>query len=163
MGTSPTQSSRFCCKRSRFRTKKVRQIQSLKFISYLINFRLSTAGHTGGKGSKLYFGNVFFSDGVKGSAIFFVLHPTKWRPYQHRFKTSSFTNAFKSTVKAIVASGVAVGVGAGIAAAAASGAAIGSFLPGPGTAAGAVLGAAVGAVIATLSDDYVGDYLRYIG
>merc|ERR1712204_66352 len=53
--------------------------------------KLSTAGHSGGKGSKLHFGNVFFSDSVKGSAIFFVLHPNKWGPYQHRFKTSSFT------------------------------------------------------------------------
>merc|ERR1711892_1525112 len=124
---------------------------------------LSTAGHSGTNGAKLHFGNVFFSDTMNGSAIFFVLHPNKWGPYQHRFKTSSLTNAFHATVNAIVGSGVAAGVGAGIAAAAASGAAMGSFLPGPGTAAVAVLGVAVGTVIGTLSDDYIGNYLRYIG
>merc|ERR1712147_347367 len=128
--------------------------------------QFSTAGHSAKNGAKLHFGNVFFKDSNGGSAIFFVIHPNKWGPYQHRFKTSSFTNAFNKAMGAIVSSGVAAGVGAGIAAAAASGAAIGSFIPGPGTVAGAALGVAVagfGAIIGTLSDDYIGDYLRYIG
>jgi len=127
--------------------------------------RFSTSGHTAAKDSKLHFGNVFFEN-AGGSAIFFVIHPNAWGPYQHRFKTSSITDAFNKATKAIVAAGASAGIGAAIAAAAASGAAIGSFIPGPGTAAGTILGVAVagvGALIGTLSDDYIGDYLRYIG
>ena len=127
--------------------------------------RFSTSGHSAAKESKLHFGNVFF-DNAGGSAIFFVIHPNSWGPYQHRFKTSSITAAFNTAAKAIIGAGATAGIGAAIAAAAASGAVMGSFIPGPGTAAGAVLGVAVagfGALFGTLSDDYIGDYLRYIG
>lgn len=127
--------------------------------------RFSTSGHSAAESSKLHFGNVFF-DKAGGSAIFFVIHPNAWGPYQHRFKTSHLTEAFHDTTKLIVQAGATAGITAAIASAAASGAAIGSFIPGPGTAAGAALGVAVGSAgtaIAALTDDYVGDYLRYIG
>jgi len=127
--------------------------------------RFSTSGHSAAESSKLHFGNVFF-DKAGGSAIFFVIHPNAWGPYQHRFKTSYLTEAFQDTTKLIVEAGATAGITAAIASAAASGAAIGSFIPGPGTAAGAALGVAVGSAgtaIAALTDDYVGDYLRYIG
>jgi len=127
--------------------------------------RFSTSGHSAAGNSKLHFGNVFFDD-AGSSAIFFVIHPNAWGPYQHRFKTSSITDAFNKATAAIIGSGATAGITAAIAAAAASGAAIGSFIPGPGTAAGTVLGIAVGGVgtlIGALSDDYIGDYLRYIG
>ena len=43
----------------------------------------------------------------------------------------------------------------------------GSVVPGPGTIAGVFAGAIVGAISlyagSNLSDDYLGDYLRYIG
>jgi len=113
--------------------------------------KFSTSGHSAAKDSKLHFGNIFF-DNAGGSAIFFVIHPNAWRPYQYRFKTSSIIDVFNKATKEIVAFGSSEGIGAAIAAAAASGAAIGSFIPGPGTAADG-----------TCSDDYTGDYLRYIG
>ena len=128
--------------------------------------RLSTAGHSAENDAKLHFGNVYFADSDAGSAIYFVIHPKEWGPFQHRFKTDSLTEAYHAAMSAMVAAGVTAGLTSAIAAAAASGAVIGSFIPVAGTAAGAVLGVAVvglGAAIGTLTDDYIGDYLHYIG
>jgi len=124
--------------------------------------RFSTSGHSAAQDSKLHFGFLFF-DSEGSSAIFFVIHPNAWYPYQHRFKTNSLTEAFHAVRDAIIGAAVGEGIAAAIAAAAASGAAIGSIIPGPGTAAGVVIGTVVGGVIALLGNDYVGDYLRFIG
>ena len=43
------------------------------------------------------------------------------------------------------------------------GATIGSIVPGLGTAAGAVIGGVSSYAAAQLTDDFFGDYLRYIG
>lgn len=103
----------------------------------------STSGYQG----LLHFGFLYY--GGQNQAIFFVLHPTSWTPYQHRFKTNSFTSFFNAGIGSVLTKG----------ASAAAGAAIGSIVPGPGTIIGGLVGAAVG----ELSDDYFGDYLRYIG
>jgi len=127
--------------------------------------RLSTSGHSAAQGSKLHFGFLFF-DSEGSSAIFFVIHPDAWYPFQHRFETNSLTEAFGVATKAIIAYGAKTGIALAIAEAAASGAVIGSFIPGAGTAAGYVLAGAVaaaGAVISLLGNDYIGDYLRFIG
>ena len=44
-----------------------------------------------------------------------------------------------------------------------AGAVLGSVVPGLGTAVGAAFGAGVGTAASMLTDDYFGDYLRYIG
>merc|ERR1740122_709401 len=59
------------------------------------------------------------------------LHRNDWGPYQHRFKTNSFTK-FVNGVLATSASTIASARVAGV-------------------------------VAASLTDDYFGDYLRYIG
>ena len=105
----------------------------------------STSGYQG----YLHFGFLYY--GGQNQAIFFVLHPNSWGPYQHRFKTNTFTQFFNAGVTA-VSSGVT---------SAAVGAAIGSIVPVP--IVGTVVGGLVGAGVGTLTDDYFGDYLRYIG
>jgi len=106
---------------------------------------------TSGYGGKLHFG--FLTFGSDDGAVFFVIHPNSWRPFQHRFKTNTFTKFFKDGIsKAASAAGSA-----------AAGAAIGSIVPGLGTAIGGIVGFAVGSVGSSLTDDYFGDYLRYIG
>merc|ERR1719429_214386 len=93
----------------------------------------------------------------ENAAIFLVLHDNSWRPYQHRFKTNTFTKWFNAGLgKAL---GTAGSLAAGAAAGVAMGAAFGSIVPGIGT----VIGAATGLVISQFSDDVFGDYLRYIG
>ena len=109
--------------------------------------RFSTGGHQG----NLHFGYLNF--GGENQAIYFVLHSNDWRPYQHRFKTNSFTKFFKDGLsKAAV-------TGTGTAAGWALGAAMGSVVPGAGT----VVGGAIGLTIGTFTDDLFGHYLRYIG
>jgi len=134
--------------------------------------RFSTSGFSASwaPDSKLYFGNIFYdTDG--SSAIFLVIHPDSWYPYQHRFETDSLTEAFNTATNLIVADGASAGIAAAIAEAAASGATLGSFIPAPGTPAGLVLGDAVAAVGASIGvpadyhDQYanIGEYLRFIG
>ena len=48
---------------------------------------------TSGYRGKLHFG--FLTFGTGDGAIFFVIHPNSWGPYQHRFKTNTFTQFFK--------------------------------------------------------------------
>ena len=112
---------------------------------------IQTNGHQG----KLHFGHAYFGD--ENSAIFFVLHDNSWRPYQHRFKTNTFTKWFNAGLSKAL--GTAGSLAAGAAAGAAMGAAFGSIVPGIGT----VIGASTGLVISQFSDDVFGDYLRYIG
>ena len=103
-----------------------------------------TSGHKG----KLHFGFLHFGDDE--DAVFFVLHDNAWGPYQHRFKTNSFTSFFH---------GVGAKAVSALASAMAAGAAAGSVVPGLGT----VVGGVAGVVAASVTDDYFGDYLRYIG
>jgi len=119
-----------------------------------------TIGYRG----KLHFGFLYF--GGTNQALFYVLHPNSWGPYQHRFKTNAFTRFFKSqaskaaSTAAAAAVGEAIGsIAASTAAGAAAGEAIGSIIPGAGT----IIGSLVRAGVAELSDEYLGDYLRYIG
>ena len=91
----------------------------------------------------LFFGYLNFDD---NQAIFFVIHLSDWYPYQHRFKTNTFTEFFQDTLWLDLGGWTA-------------GAAIGSILPGPGS----VIGGVVGEAIARFQDDIFGDYLRYIG
>merc|ERR1712142_310593 len=107
---------------------------------------------TSGYNGKLHFGFLVFDTSPNG-AVFFVIHPNSWGPYQHRFKTNSFTRFIKNGLSEVgsAASG------------AAAGAALGSIVPGIGTAIGAVVGGIAGAAGGQLTDDYFGDYLRYIG
>ena len=118
----------------------------------------STSGHEG----SLFFGYLNFDD---NQAIFFVIHPSDWYPYQHRFKTNSFTSFFNAGIsKAVATAGSAaagtatIAVG-GWAAGLTAGAAVGSIIP----VAGTVVGGVVGVTIYQFSDDLFGDYLRYIG
>lgn len=106
---------------------------------------------TGGYQGKLHFGYLNF--GGDNQAIYFVIHPSDWYPYQHRFKTNTFTQFFKDGIADTLStvSGAAAGWAAG--------AAMGSIVPGAGT----VVGGVVGVVIGSFSDDLFGDYLRYIG
>ena len=106
-----------------------------------------TSGHQG----KLHFG--YLNYGGENGAIFFVLHDNSWRPYQHRFKTSSFTKWFNAGLSTALSTAGSAAAGAAV------GAAYGSIVPGIGT----VVGAATGLVISQWSDDVFGDYLRYIG
>merc|ERR1712112_103059 len=118
---------------------------------------------TSGYQGYLHFGFLYY--GGQNQAFFFVLHPNSWGPYQHRFKTNSFTAFFQDGIGAVLASGATYAAGAAVtsaaaaAGAAAAGATIGSIVPVAGTIIGGLVGASVGA----LSDDYFGDYLRYIG
>jgi len=102
---------------------------------------------TSGYRGKLHFGFLYF--GGTNQALFYVLHPNSWGPYQHRFKTNAFTRFFKGQAGKVVSTATGAAVGA----------AIGSVIPGAGT----IIGGLVGAGVSQLSDDYLGDYLRYIG
>ena len=112
--------------------------------------RINTSGHSMG-GGKLHFGYIFYDN--NGKAIFFVLHPNSWGPYQNRFRTNAMMSFIKSTGCQMSSMG----------ASAAAGAFVGSVFPGVGTAVGAGVGAAAGWVASTITPSYVGDYLRYIG
>ena len=104
----------------------------------------STSGYEG----YLHFGFLLFGD--QNQAIFFVLHPNSWGPYQHRFKTNTFTQFFNDGVR-----------NATFTAAGAIGGVIGSIVGDPGV--GTMIGNLVVTGASTLTDDYFGDYLRYIG
>ena len=49
---------------------------------------------TSGYHNKLHFG--FLTFGSDDGAVFFVIHPNSWGPYQHRFKTNAMTSFVKS-------------------------------------------------------------------
>ena len=112
----------------------------------------NTHGYSQGE-HKLHFGNVLIEQSDGASALFFVIHPNSWGPYQHRFLTSSFT-AF---AKGVLSMGASKAVGT------ATGAVIGSVIPGAGTAMGGILGAIITNAAGSATEDYLGDYLRYIG
>ena len=125
-------------------------------------------GYQGDNDARLHFGYLYM--GGDAQIFVFVIPPRSWYPYQHRFKTSSITAFFNANLSrvsaALTALGVAAateaavaGTSAAAAVAAATGAAVGSVVPVIGTIVGAVAGAAV----AMLTDDYFGDFLRYIG
>ena len=107
---------------------------------------------TSGYHGYLHFGFLWF--GEQNQAVFFVLHPNSWGPYQHRFKTNGFTDFFNKAVGKVTAMAAS-----GLATSAIAGAAFGSIVP----FAGPVIGGLVGIAVGSLSDDYMGNYLRYIG
>jgi len=129
----------------------------------------STAGYQDGD-AELHMGYLVFDSNEKVRVTFFVIHPNRYGPYQHRFKTNSLTKWVNEALAYAVGGAAGAAATAGFAAlfatSVAAGATAGSVVPGPGTVAGMVSGA--GVAVATyaaysLSDDYLGDYLRYIG
>jgi len=113
--------------------------------------RINTQGCQMGEG-RLHFGYVFDDDDPGTKAVFFVIHPNSWGPYQKRFRTSGLLRFFHSAVSSVT-SKVAAGV---------AGAAIGQVaIPIP--LVGAAIGGAAGVIASSLGDALLGDYLRYIG
>lgn len=99
-------------------------------------------------------------------AIVFVIMPSDWDIYQHRFKSQTV----RELATAVAAGGVSFGAGSAIMLAATAGAGLGSVIPGPGTAvgfaigaAGAAGGAAASYVFNNMQDDYFGHFLRHLG
>merc|ERR1739848_606189 len=92
--------------------------------------------------------------------MIFVIMPSNWDIYQHRFLTQAFNDWASKAGAALATAG---GIAAGVSGAAAAGAAMGSVIPGAGTAAGAVVGATAGFLFLSVQDDLFGDYLRHIG
>jgi len=107
--------------------------------------KFSTSGYKG----KLHFGFLYY--GKDGRAVFFVLHPNSWGPYQHRFKTNAFTEFVMGAAQGLASTAVAYVVGA----------AIGTFIPVPYF--GTFIGGLLGIGVRSLTKSYFGDYLRYIG
>merc|ERR1712113_587493 len=89
----------------------------------------NTLGYQG----MLNFG-IYTFENYGANAIAFVIMPSDWEIYQHRFKTSTLNK---------IVSGVTTGIVSGTTGAAA-GAAIGSVIPVAGTAVGIVAGAVGG-------------------
>jgi hypothetical protein len=144
-------------------------------MNYDLPYWLYTGGGTDGYQGLLHFGNLIYDASAENSnsesqVIFFVVHPNDWGPFQHRFKTNSLTKAVNGAMNAIV-SGVGgalatAGLTSLIASSAIAGGTLGSVVPVGGTAAGIIIGvgaALVAYALASQSDDYLGDYLRYIG
>ena len=75
----------------------------------------STQGYSRGQ-HELHFGNVPIEESDGASALFFVIHPNSWRPYQDRFLTSSFT-AFVKDILSQAQGAWAAGIETGIEAA----------------------------------------------
>jgi len=118
---------------------------------------------------QLHFGYLWLTAG--DAAVFFVIHPNEFGPYAHNFKTDTLTEWGLNTLTGVNG---AVGGGLGTAAGglvgaqvgAQVGATLGSIVPVTGTTIGGIIGAVggvIGGAAATLTDDYVGEYLRYIG
>jgi len=129
----------------------------------------STSGYQDGD-ARLHMGYLVFDSNEKVRVTFFVIHPNRYGPYQHRFKTNSLTKyvneALAYAVGGVAGAAATAGFAALFATSVAAGGTAGSVVPGPGTVAGMVTGAGVAVATYTaysLSDDYIGDYLRYIG
>merc|ERR1712150_218795 len=121
----------------------------------------STGGYSSGA-NELHFGYIFgdgenAATGQKVGAIFFVIHPNSWGPYQKRFATNDAMGLVQNII------GQAGGKAAEMLSSAA-GAAVGTaVLPGVGTVVGMAVGAGVGLVTTNAVDRFSGQYLRYIG
>jgi len=100
---------------------------------------------------------IYTFENYGSNAIAFVIMPSEWKIYQHRFKTSSLNKMVSYVAKGIVSKT------ANAAAGAAAGAAIGSVIPVAGTAVGIVAGAVGGFAFSEVQDDYVGHFLRHVG
>jgi len=105
---------------------------------------------TSGYKKMLHFGFLHF--GRKQDAVFFVIHPNSWGPFQKRFKTNKFYKFLQKGFQKAIRMGTKKAF-----------AAMGSIVPGLGTVIGKVIGKAAGKVTAKLGDSVMGDYLRYIG
>lgn len=94
-----------------------------------------------------------YEEEVGYGALFFVMHPKNWKPYQHRFKMGK--------LGAFLRSGVSTG--ASFFGGMATGAAVGSVVPIAGTFAGAVIGAVGGLVAGAVAPEVIGTTLVHIG
>ena len=110
-----------------------------------------TSGYSQGD-HKLHFGNVLLEQGDGATALFFVIHPNSWGPYQRAFLTPSFAKFAEDTL----AKGMSKKVSN-------VGAAIGSVIPGAHTVVGGIIGKLIGNAATTATEDYQGDYLCYVG
>mmetsp|Transcript_124180 Transcript_124180/g.215243 ORF Transcript_124180/g.215243 Transcript_124180/m.215243 type:complete len:381 (-) Transcript_124180:107-1249(-) len=125
--------------------------------------RFNTKGVSLGTGNnmgKLFCGYVYLdqadNQGLGAGALFFVIHPPTWKPFQKRFYTSALTALVGTGIQAAADHG-------GSLAGAAIGAAVGSVVPGLGNLVGAAVGYGVGYLLQHAVDAGVGDNLRYIG
>jgi len=118
---------------------------------------INTSGHQQGGGA-LHFGYIFHDEQKDVKAIFFVIHPNSWGPFQKRFRTNTMLSLLDMSINA-VADKVGGKLGAVV------GASVGSLIPIPvvGTAAGMVVGYFIGETTVAIADAMAGDYLRYIG
>ena len=108
-------------------------------------------------------------DGKRWDVVVFVIMPSDWKIYQHRFYTSTLKAFIDKVAKKMMTKGAPIIAAKAIAA----GATIGSIIPGPGTAVGAAIGAAAGgAALVTAGitwafaenyDDFFGSFLTHIG
>jgi hypothetical protein len=115
---------------------------------------------------KIHFGylryrNYFFDGKDAGVQLFFVIHNgKKLHPYQHMFKTEKLRAWFRKGVNSGVTSAIPAGAIAGVITAV-LGASAPVVLGAAGVAAAA--GAGAGWFVETVSRNYFGDFLRYIG
>ena len=103
---------------------------------------------TDGYNQQLHFG--FLNYGGENQAIYFVIHPKDWYPYQRRFKKDSFTNYFNARINTVEKSDY-------------NGTTdvmkIGSIVYNSKT----IIEELIGTKMGLLTDGYFGKYLRYIG
>ena len=152
-----TQISRsfFGCKESYKKCQyHVEGVPNKKIIVFVANAcggppdRIYTGGHYG----NLHCGYIYVEkDGL--SAVFFVIHPNDWQPYQHRFMQSALTSLTNGAIK----SG-ATSMGGALA-----GAGVGMFFGPVGAITGAVVGGAGSFFAGAVAPSIFGDYLRHIG
>ncbi len=118
---------------------------------------INTSGHEQG-GGVLHFGYIFHDDKEDVKAIFFVIHPNSWGPFQKRFRTNTMLALVDTAINS-VADKAGGKLGAII------GAKVGTLIPIPvvGTVAGAAAGYFIGETTVAIVDCMAGDYLRYIG
>ncbi|MCP4158397.1 MAG: hypothetical protein GY757_62435 [bacterium] len=118
---------------------------------------INTSGHQQKDGT-LHFGYIYHDDKKDVKAIFFVIHPMAWGPYQKRFRTNTMLALVDSAINSI-------GEKAGGKLGAIIGAKVGTLIPIPivGTVAGAVAGYFIGEATTSIVDCMAGDYLRHIG
>jgi hypothetical protein len=115
----------------------------------------STMGVGNHRPGELFFGHVE-DDSSKTKAIFFVIHPGDWKPFQTRFRTDTMSDLLREGAQFAV-SKISAKLGVVV------GAAIGSAVPVAGTAVGAVAGYCVGEISDMIFDSMWGDHLRFIG
>lgn len=117
--------------------------------------------HTDGhqqNGATLHFGYIYHDEEKDVKAIFFVIQPAAWEPFQKRFRTNTMLGMLDEGLKYLAEEGGGK-VGTCI------GAALGTLIPipGAGTVVGAAVGYCVGEAATAIVDGLAGDYLHYVG